>query len=31
MEDIVIIIPSYKPEKEIMMEFIKKVKSIQKF
>ena len=26
MEDIVIIIPSYKPEKEIMMEFIKKVK-----
>lgn len=27
MDDIVIIIPSYKPEKEIMMEFIKKVKS----
>lgn len=27
MENIVIIIPSYKPDKEIMMEFIKKVKS----
>ena len=27
MDDIVIIIPSYKPDKEIMMEFIQKVKS----
>ena len=27
MDDIVIIIPSYKPETEIMMEFIKKVKN----
>lgn len=26
MEDIIIVIPSYKPEKEIMMEFIKQVK-----
>ena len=27
MDDIVIVIPSYKPDKAIMMEFIQKVKS----